>query len=356
MADRSREPEDRPKPDDPPKPPDRRWWESWAALTTAIATVVLALVGVLTLASSSSTPAPKSPNPSIIPPIASESPVCAAGSLQLIGSTAFMPIAQDAANAYKQDCPGIKINITVTGGDSAYGLSQVEYAVTHHSSSAGSMIAMYDGLSSDSAGLRPYPMGVVIYALVEHTGLPPNFNITVSTLREIFANGKKGYKGYVAVGRRAGSGSRLTFITKVLNLNPNSQDIMPDKGNNCPKPTESNVNFTNCSEDSTQDLLKFVNGTPNAIGYAELLQANVGAYQQVSVLSIGNVEPTPGNVRNGEYRFWTVEHLYAAMQSTTLTKDFLNFLPQYIEYMESNPPPYFIPCSGMAKRLVAAAC
>jgi len=211
------------------------------------------------------------------------------------------------------------------------------------------MIAMYDGLSSDSAGLRPYPMGVVIYAVVEHTGLLPNFNITVSTLREIFANGKKGYKGYVAVGRRAGSGSRLTFITKVLNLKPNSQDIMPDQGNNCPKPT-------NCTEDSTQDLLKFVNGTPNTIGYAELLQANAGAYQNVSVLSIGNIEPTPGNVRNGKYGFWIVEHLYAAMQPTTLAKDFLNFVPQYIEHMESNPPPYFIPCSGMPEKLVGADC
>ena len=199
-------------------------------------------------------------------------------------------------------------------------------------------------------------MGVVIYAVVEHTGLLPNFNITVSTLRQIFANGKKDYMGYVAVGRRAGSGSRWTLITQILDLNPNSQDIMPDKGNNCPKPTGSNVNFTNCTEGSTQDLLKFVNGTPNAIGYAELLQANAGAYQQVSVLSIDNVEPTPGNVRNGKYGFWTVEHLYAAMQPTTLTKAFLNFLPRYIDNMESNPPPYFIPCSGMPKKLVAADC
>src|SRR5215831_13439152 len=152
------------------------------------------------------------------PPVSSNSTACATGSLHLLGSTAFMPIARDAADAYMRDCPGATIN--VTGGDSAFGVSQVRHAVASDSSSAGSMIAMYDGFPSASytAGLRPYPMGVLIFSVVAHTGLFPAMNITADELRKIFI--KPGEQGKVAVGRRAGSGSREAFNTHVLGLNP----------------------------------------------------------------------------------------------------------------------------------------
>ena len=229
------------------------------------------------------------------PPISSES-VCATGSLQLTGSTAFMPIAQEAADAYMHYCPGA--SITVTGGDSAYGLTKVQDAVASGSSSAGSIIAMHDGSSTDTAGLRAYPMGVLIFSVVAHIGFFPAGNITTSELRKIFV--KPGEQGLVAVGRRAGDGSRRAFITNVLGINPNS--LVPDKGN-CQVPAGSRVSFTSCTEDSTADLLNFVNGTPNAIGYAEVF-GPLG-YPHISVLSIDNVAPTRENVLNGLYKFWT---------------------------------------------------
>jgi len=186
-------------------------------------------------------------------------------------------------------------------------------------------------------------MGVLIFSVVAHTGLFPASNITTDELRNIFD--KPGEKGKVAVGRRAGSGSRENFVTDVLGVDPGP----PDKGN-CPAPTGSTFSFTSCTEDSTADLLNFVNRTPNAIGYAELFQP-LTAYPQISVISINNAAPTPDNIRNGSYRFWTVEHLYAAMQPTALTKDFLDFLPHY---RESNPPTDFIPCSETLKSLGAS--
>jgi ABC-type phosphate transport system substrate-binding protein len=253
-----------------------------------------------------------------------------------------MPIAQNAADAYMHNCPGA--TITVAGGDSAYGLSQVRQAVAAGSSSAGSMIAMYDGFPTDTAGLSPYPMGVLIFSVVAHTGLFPAVNITPDELRKIFV--KPGEQGKVAVGRRAGSGSREAFNTHVLGPNPGR----PDKGN-CPKPTGRIVSFTSCTEDSTANLLNFVSMTPNAIGYAELSRPHVD-YPQLSVLSIDNAAPTPDNVANGSYRFWTVEHLYAATQPTMLTKDFLDFLAQY---KAPNLPPDFISCSDALKR-VGADC
>lgn len=290
-----------------------------------------------TLPTSGSPTHTPSPTPTRTGP--STTPVCATGSLQLIGSTAFMPIAQEAAYAYMQACP--EATITVTGGDSAYGLTRV----CDTGASASSMIAMYDGLSSACARLRPYPMGALIFSVVAHTGLFPAGNITTAELRKIFV--KPGEQGYVAVGRRAGSGSREAFITNILGLDPAT--LVPDKGN-CPHPTGSAFSFTSCTEDSTADLLSFVNSTPNAIGYAEVFPPLSG-YSQVSVLNIDNAGPSRADVLNGSYRFWTVEHLYAAMQPTALASDFLDFLPYYIE---SNPPPNYIACSGALKRLGAA--
>jgi phosphate transport system substrate-binding protein len=300
------------------------------ALWFCVLVVIASLTGCGSSSkSTASLPATTSPPaPSESP---SASPACAKGSLNIIGSTAFMPIAEDAAKAYKSSCPGV--SITITGGDSDYGLTQVQDAVKSGSPSAGSMIAMYDGIPSGTAGLSPYPMGVLILSVVAHAGLYPAGNITTDDLVKIFT--KPGEQGKVAVGRRAGSGTRRAFDNDVLGRNPGA----PDKGN-CPPPTGRAVSFMSCTEASTPYLLNFINSTPNAIGYAAFPQPGT-SYPQVSVLTINNYAPTADNVSSGNYKFWAVENLYAATNSTALTKDFLNFLSHY---RDPNQLPDFIPC------------
>jgi ABC-type phosphate transport system substrate-binding protein len=304
------------------------------AAGTVAAVALAAVLGVLLL--------DKHPAATPPPPAPTQSPACVTGSLQLVGSSAFMPLAQEAADTYMRDCPGAQIN--VSDGDSAFGLTKVLNAVTSHSSSAGSMIAMYDGLPSagTTAGLTPYPIGVLVFDVVAHAGLFPTKNITSGELRKLFVH--PGENGKVAVGRRSGSGSRETFIAKVLGLNPGP----PDKAN-CPPPTGNAFSFTSCTEDSTADLLNFVNKTPNAIGFAEVSRSLTG-YPNVSAISIDNAAPTPADVRNGSYKFWTVEHLFAAPHPTALTRDFLAFLQHYLA---SNQPPDFIPCSSALKTVTA---
>jgi ABC-type phosphate transport system substrate-binding protein len=297
-----------------------------------------ALIVVTSLAGCASGAKSGTATPSSTP---SKSALCATGSLQLIGSTAFLPIAQAAAKAYRRDCAGATIN--VTGGDSAYGLSGVRQAVASSAKSAGSMIAMYDGSSTDTTGLQPYPMGVLIYSMVAHAGLFPAMNISIGQLRKIFD--KPGEQGIVAVGRRAGSGSHQAFDTNVLGPNPSE----PDKGN-CPKPAGKAVSFTSCTEDSTADLLNFVNGTSNAIGYAEM-PGPQASYPKISVLSIDKVAPTPDNVANGSYKFWTIEHLYASTKPTVLARDFLDFLSHYTD---PDLPSDFVPCVDAVTTLGAA--
>ncbi len=281
-----------------------------------------------------STTGPASPN---------ESPPCATGSLTLVGSTAFEPIAQEAASEYMQDCPGA--TITVNDGDSSYGMAKVLGAVSSGSSDAGSMIAMYDGTYTGAKGLMPHAMGYVIFSVIAHKGLFPASGLSSGDLRTIFV--QFGKKGVVAVGRRAGSGSRKALFTNVLY--PNSANPIPAPyGRKCPNPpTGSAVSFTSCTEDSTTSSLDFVNETPNAIGYAETYGL-LNGYPQVSEIKIDGFAPRRDNVLNGKYRFWAVEHLYAAISPTTLTEDFLTFLPGYIE---SNPTTDFIVCADAPNTL-----
>jgi phosphate transport system substrate-binding protein len=237
-------------------------------------------------------------------------------------------------------CPhsAIAINPNVTGEDSAFGVGKVEAAVNSGSASAGSTIAMYDGPTSLAKGLETHPMGVLIYSVVAHTDLFSGSKITQGELVNIFV--KHSDPRLVVVGRRDGSGSRLTLIEKVLNnANPGPADP-----HTCPTATGHPSSLKSCTADDTSAVINFVNGTPNAIGYAEVLGSLQGD-PQVTTLWVGNVQPTKRNVLNGLYKYWTIENLYTSARLTPLAKDFIDYLPSYIE---SAQPGDFITCSDAA--------
>jgi phosphate transport system substrate-binding protein len=212
------------------------------------------------------------------------------------------------------------------------------------------MIAMYDGYPSgtETAPLSPHPMGALVFSVVAHAGPLFGSSMTTRELRAIFVN--PGEQGMVAVGRLAGSGSRLTFLRKILGVDPDRPDIQPDKGG-CPPPTGGDFSFTSCTADSTTDLLNIVSRTPNAIGYAEMFQALSGN-PHVSLISIDGVSPSSGNVLNGSYRYWSAETLYTTADPKAIARNFIYFLSYYLK---SDPMPGFIACSGALTR-VGAGC
>ena len=316
-----------------------------AGIAVAAAIVAGALIALPTWlshgGSSSSRPPSTSPPQSPTHPATTSPPAiaCATGSLQLIGSTAFGPIAQAAADEYMSQCAhtSITVNPENITYDSAYGLSHVQQAVQQKSGQAGSMIAMYDGLPTApyTAGLNAHPVGALIFSVVAHTGLFSGSTISVPELKKIFAG--TGQQGVVGVGRLAGSGSRLNLFRRVLN---EQQPGNPYR-DNCPPATGRPSSIAQCTEGTTAGVLNFVNGTPNAIGYAEIYGL-LSSDPEVSVLSIDGAGPTKANVLNGSYSYWTIEHLYTAPQPTPLASDFLNFLTDnYFESVSSG----VIPCS-----------
>jgi ABC-type phosphate transport system substrate-binding protein len=272
---------------------------------------------------------------------------CASGSIELIGSSTFGPVVKTAASIYTGQCHAhinvVYGNVGGKGIDSAYGAATVNAAVQSKPAQAGSMIAMYNGETSIAPFLTPDPLGVLIFSVVAHTGLYSGSDISSSELKRLFLQG--GEPGKVAVGRQAGTGTRITLLGFLQEQGSGPRV----SGNSCPPPAGSAV----CTEYSNTELLSFVNETRNAIGYAEVDHESNGhpaGYPDASVLSINGIAPTPANVRNGSYNFATVANLYMPPHPSALAKSFYQYLLQYIAANQSRG---LITCSGVPKKLEA---
>ncbi|HUC26425.1 MAG TPA: substrate-binding domain-containing protein [Streptosporangiaceae bacterium] len=319
-----------------------------AAVMVAVAGTLAATLGSPNHGGSNKPPLPtKLARPTLRQTSTAAVIACASGSIELIGSSTFGPVVKAAASIYTRQCrASIKVVYGDVGGkgiDSAYGAATVNAAVRSKPARAGSMIAMYNGVTSIAPFLTPDPLGVLIFSVVAHTGLYPGSDIRVSELKRLFLQG--GEPGKVAVGRQAGTGTRITLVGFLQRQGPGPQA----SGNSCPPPAGSAV----CTEYSNTELLSFVNETRNAIGYAEVDQQSDGhpaGYPDASVLSINGIAPTPANVRNGSYNFATVANLYMPPHPSALAKSFYQYLLQYIAANQSDG---LITCSGVPKRLEA---
>jgi hypothetical protein len=253
-------------------------------------------------------------------------------------------------------CKHARINFEFGKGiDSADGVAQVQKWVRSHPGQPGTMIAMYDGLTSSAKGLTAYPVGVLIYSVIAHTGAIPRSNISVAQLEQLYTK-PGGWPGMVGVSLQSGSGTRQSLLALWGEKEPG-----PKIPGACPPPSGHPASYPSCSENSNAAALEFVNGTPNAIGYVAVdgrpyeghptgRPYTDTIYMNTSVISIGGVSPTPENVRNGSYAFVAVEHLYLPPNPSQLAVDFLAYLSQYLKSYQSSD---YTTCSNVPRRLAA---
>jgi len=319
-----------------------------AAVMAAVAGTLAALLGPLDHGGTNKSPLlTKSARPTSRQTPTAVTIACASGSIELLGSSTFGPVVKAAASIYTRQChASINVvygNVGGKGIDSAYAAATVNAAVQSNPAQAGSMIAMFNGETSSAPFLTPDPLGVLIFSMVAHTGLYPGSDISSSELKRLFLQG--GEPGKIAVGRQAGTGTRITLLRFLQRQGPGPRV----SGNSCPPPTGSVA----CTEYSNTELLGFVNETRNAIGYAEVDHESNGhpaGYPDASVLSINGIASTPPNVRNGSYNFATVANLYMPPHPSALAKSFYRYLLQYVAANQSDG---LITCSGVPKRLEA---
>ncbi|HEY2443784.1 MAG TPA: substrate-binding domain-containing protein [Streptosporangiaceae bacterium] len=234
-------------------------------------------------------------------------PVCASGTVDFDGSTAFAPILNEVATEYEQDCPRAQIIVKADG--SAIGLTQLE----QNGKTSPPVVAMYDGLPSASPGAsyRVLPVGVIIFAMVGNADLPPRLftagsgGMTDAQIARAFEDPAGGTPALSPVGRSDISGTREAFYSDVLHS------------------SGASVTYAR-SERGTMGVLGYVNETQNAIGYAEA--DALPFFPEVRAIPINGYAPSRANVLNGHYDFLAAEHLYTSGRPSGLAADVIDFL------------------------------
>lgn len=233
----------------------------------------------------------------------SESDKTPATKITAVGSTALQPLVEQAAQDYQAQNKGV--NLTVQGGGSGTGLSQVQQGAVQLGNS--------DIFAEQQSGVKAK-------TLVDHkvavVGMAPVINkdvnvtnVTMAQLRDIFTGKITNWKDVggkdqkiAVVNRAQGSGTRATFEAAVL---------------------AGKKALTAQEQDSNGTVQKIVSSTPGAISYLAFSYINKAG---VKPLSIDNVKPTDANVTTNKWTIWSYEHMYTKGEPNAATAKFLKYM------------------------------
>lgn len=205
--------------------------------------------------------------------------------ITIVGSTAMQPMIEMAAEEFQHHS---KVRITVQGGGSGTGLSQVQ---------AGAVaIGNSDIFAQQQPGIKAEKLQDNKVAVV---GIAPVVNkkvgidnLSMDQLKGIFTGKYTNWKQVggknqkiIVINRAQGSRTRKAFESDVL------------KGESAIKAQE---------QDSSGTVQKMIAATPGSISYLAFPYLN----KDVQKLSIDNVKPNAKNVENNDWKIWAYEHMY----------------------------------------------
>ncbi|AQW21181.1 phosphate ABC transporter substrate-binding protein [Lentilactobacillus curieae] len=223
-----------------------------------------------------------------------------------VGSTALQPLVEQAASNYQKANKGA--NITVQGGGSGTGLSQVATGAV--------AIGNSDIFAEQQAGIKAnklvdHQVAVVGMAPVVNKSAGVS-NLSMSQLKGIFTGKFTNWKQVggknekiTVVNRAQGSGTRATFEGAVL------------EGAKAVKSQE---------QDSNGTVQKIVSSTPGTISYLAFSYIN----KKLEPVSIDHVKPVDKNVTNNKWKIWSYEHMYTPKAKTNKTAN------KFIKYVLSD--------------------
>jgi phosphate transport system substrate-binding protein len=226
-------------------------------------------------------------------------PAFADTTITIAGSTALLPLVKDAANAYQQAHPDVKIS--VSGGGSGSGIAQV----------AGKAVQIGDSDITAPAHpeLHDNRVAVVGFAVIVHPGVTVK-NLSKKQLQDIFSGKIANWKELggadqkmVVINRPRSSGTRAVFTKTIMGGVP--------------------INESSLTEDATGTVVSVVKQTPGAISYAAF-SGTRGA--GLTELAVDGVEPTDDNIIHGKYPIWSYEHMFTLGPPTGEVSRFIAFV------------------------------
>jgi ABC-type phosphate transport system substrate-binding protein len=290
-----------------------------------------------------------------LPGPAAKAAACTGGSLTLIGSTAFSPVAQQIASAYEKGCQAARIVVPASNSGSVIGLDNLEKE--GRQGKAAGLIAMSDGPApATDRGLVGGPVAIIVYTVIVNTGVP-FYNLTTTDIKDIFKGTKTNWNQLHGgpdlpiriISREPGSGSRNTFDRYVLGL-PAAAAASGCASDSGPPAVVSCVK-------STGGTLQAVSAVEGAIGYAQI--GDVATYPDggVQAVALDGLDGRFGNIGRStkSYPFWTVEYLYTYGPATGLAEAFLKHLgtPTALSALEAAG---YRPCPADGRGRAGALC
>ena len=229
------------------------------------------------------------------------------GSVTAAGSSALLPLAQAAAEAFMVANPDC--SVVVNGGGSGEGLKQVADGAVDIGNS--DVFADQKLDESVAATLVDHKVCTIAMAAVVNTSLGID-NLTTDQLISIFTAEITNWSevggpdlDILLVTRPSSSGTRALFKTWALNG------------------TEEASNQALETDDSGT-LMETVQNNQGAIGYVAL--SYLVNNDTVQAVAIDGVEPTLENMYNGTYMVWGYEHMYTQGEGSAAAQAFIAYM------------------------------
>ena len=230
------------------------------------------------------------------------------GQITAAGSSALLPLVQDAADAFMAENPDCVIS--VNGGGSGQGLKQVSDGAVNIGNSD---VFAEDKLDADAAAqLEDHEVCTVTMAPIVNKDLGVT-NLSTDDLVKIFTGEITNWSAVggpdediMLITRPSSSGTRTLFKEWALNGAEESSSSALET-------------------DDSGTLLQNVADNKNAIGYVAL--SYLVSNSSVQAVSIDGVAPTLENTYNGSYKVWGYEHMYTKKGAdNTAAEAFINYM------------------------------
>ncbi|MDC7286486.1 phosphate ABC transporter substrate-binding protein [Blautia schinkii] len=242
------------------------------------------------------------------------------GSISVSGSSALLPLAQDAADKFKEKYPDV--SITLNAGGSGTGLKQVSDGSVDIGNSD---VEAESKLEKEQAEeLVDHKVCVVTMAPIINKELAEDVkDLTKDQLIDIFTGETTNWsevggpdEEILLVTRPQTSGTRALFKEFALDNN-------------------EEVSGSALETDDSGTLLQSVADNKGAIGYVAL--SYLVNNDTVSTVSIDGVEPTMENTYSGDYPVWGYEHMYTKGEAEGAVKAYIDYITseEYAEQMEA---------------------
>ncbi|MEO3944342.1 phosphate ABC transporter substrate-binding protein [Gorillibacterium sp. CAU 1737] len=251
------------------------------------------------------------------------------GKITINGSTALLPMTNQAKKEFLKLNP--KVSISVSGKGSVTGPQSVSKGIADIGACDWDASLDVPGFKAFK-GQVAHKVAVIPFAAIVNKDVKVS-NLSTKELQGIFTGKITNWKevggqdaDIVVINRSFGSGTRVNFQLKALD---GTETVKKDK------------NYKEVG--SSGDMKTNVASTPGAIGYIDLAYVN----SDVKAVSINDVEPTTDNVIKGKYKVWSYGYYMTKGQPTGATKAFIEYVQSKTFQEGSLKKMKFIPISAM---------